>query len=86
MSYTSFDFPHTHYYDSDLREVLAKLKLLLDDYNKLVNGLAELNEWKFEHEGDYEELLVRLSTVEGEICRVRSKCRSSIAPTTSRGR
>lgn len=67
MSYTGFDFPHTHYYDSDLREVLAKLKLLLDDYNELVNGLAELNEWRVEHESDYEELLVRLSTIEGEI-------------------
>lgn len=67
MSYTSFDFPNTHYYDSDLREILAKLKTLLKEYDTLVNGLAELNEWRIEHQGEYEELLVRLSTVEGEI-------------------
>lgn len=67
MSYTGFDFPHTHYYDSDLREVLAKLKILLDEYDSLVNGLAELNEWRIEHEGEYEELVRRVAAVENEI-------------------
>jgi hypothetical protein len=25
MSYTSFDFPHTHFYDDDLRELIKKV-------------------------------------------------------------
>lgn len=67
MSYTSFDFPNTHYYDSDLREVLAKLKFLLDEYDKLVSDIAGLNEWKTQHESEYEELLRRVGVIENEI-------------------
>lgn len=67
MSYSSFDFPNTHFYDSDLREVLAKLKFLLDEYDKLVNDIADLNEWREQHQGEYEELVRRVETIENEI-------------------
>ena len=67
MSYSSFDFPHTHFYDSDLREVLAKLKFLLDEYDKLVNDIADLNEWREQHQGEYEELVRRVESIENEI-------------------
>ena len=67
MSYTGFDFPHTHYYDSDLREVLDKLKFLLKEYDGLVADIAELNEWRQTHQGEYEELVRRVTVVEGEI-------------------
>ena len=67
MSYSSFDFPHTHFYDSDLREVLAKLKFLLDEYDKLVNDIADLNEWREQHQDEYEELVRRVESIENEI-------------------
>lgn len=67
MSYTGFDFPHTHYYDSDLREVLDKLKFLLKEYDGLVADIAELNEWRQTHQGEYEELVRRTTAVENEI-------------------
>ena len=67
MSYTGFDFPHTHYYDSDLREVLDKLKYLLKEYDGLVADIAELNEWRQTHQGEYEELVRRVTAVENEI-------------------
>ena len=49
MSYTEFDFPHTHFYDSDLRELLKYVKTLWDRVNKL-------DAWKATHEEEYEEL------------------------------
>lgn len=49
MSYTSFDFPHTHMYDSDLREVLHRIITM----SKVV---AELDSWKETHEEEYKEL------------------------------
>lgn len=49
MSYTDYDFPGTHYYDTDLREVICKL-------TKILETVAELDEWKEEHEKQYEEL------------------------------
>ena len=67
MSYSSFDFPNTHFYDSDLREVLAKLKFLLDEYDKLVSNIADLNEWREQHKSEYEELLRRVGIIENEI-------------------
>ena len=35
MSYTGYDFPHTHFYDSDLRELLHRVKSLQEAYNVL---------------------------------------------------
>lgn len=49
MSYTDYDFPHTGFYDSDLRE-------LIDMYKKLVPQVEGLEEWKEEHEEAYSEL------------------------------
>lgn len=49
MSYTSFDFPHTHMYESDLREILAQLKNLSKD-------VKALEEWKVIHESEYLQL------------------------------
>ena len=49
MSYTDYDFPGTHYYDTDLRELIFKV-------TKILKTVAELDEWKEEHEKQYEEL------------------------------
>lgn len=49
MSYTDFDFPHTHYYDTDLRELICKVTSIL-------KGVADLEGWKEQHEKEYEEL------------------------------
>ena len=37
MSYTDFDFPHTSMYNSDLREILANLKMLNIKLNNFIN-------------------------------------------------
>lgn len=49
MSYTEYDFPGTHFYDTDLREMICKV-------TKILKTVAELNGWKEEHEKQYEEL------------------------------
>lgn len=49
MSYTDFDFPHTHYYETDLRELILKVTKILS----IVDGLES---WKIEHEAEYKEL------------------------------
>lgn len=49
MSYTDFDFPHTHYYDTDLRELIYKV-------TKILKTVDSLENWKTEHEAEYEEL------------------------------
>lgn len=49
MSYTDFDFPHTHFYDSDLRELLCKMKMVM-------GKVQELEEWRVQHEAEYDEL------------------------------
>ena len=36
MSYTDYDFPHTHMYDSDLREILAQMQKLKEIVNTFV--------------------------------------------------
>ena len=67
MSYTNFDFPHTHFYESDLRELIAFYKELQDKYNGLVADIKALQEWKEQHEGEYEALLKRVTAIESEI-------------------
>ena len=67
MSYTNFDFPHTHFYESDLRELIAFYKELQDKYNGLVADIKALKEWKEQHEGEYEALLERVTAIENEI-------------------
>lgn len=49
MSYTDFDFPGTHYYDTDLREILYKV-------TRILKNVDDLEHWKTEHEKEYEEL------------------------------
>lgn len=49
MSYTDFDFPHTHFYDSDLRELICTIKTL-------IGKVESLEEWRKEHEPEYQEL------------------------------
>ena len=60
MSYTSYDFPHTHFYDSDLRELISM-------YEKLVNEYDSLVAWRNQHEADYNSLLLRVGKLENEI-------------------
>ena len=67
MSYTEFDFPHTHFYDTDLRELLSK-------YTDLVKSLASIKAWQTQHEKDYEGLLKRTSALENDV----AKCISDI--------
>lgn len=49
MSYTDFDFPHSHFYDTDLRELLCKFK-------KAEEAIAALEEWKNEVNPTIEDL------------------------------
>lgn len=49
MSYSNFDFPHTHYYDTDLREMIEKV-------SKILSTVESLDEWRTQHEEEYEEL------------------------------
>lgn len=49
MSYTQFDFPHTNFYETDLRELIRLVKLLK-------GAVENLEEWREQHEKEYEEL------------------------------
>ncbi len=49
MSYTDFDFPHSHFYDDDLRELISMYKTLTED-------VEVLNAWKETHQEEYEQL------------------------------
>lgn len=49
MGYFDFDFPHTHFYDSDLREILKYVR-------NLVKAVTEIDGWVEKHEKEYEEL------------------------------
>lgn len=60
MSYTQYDFPHTHFHDSDLRE-------LIEMYDKVVSEYDSLVAWKNQHESDYNDLMNRVGALEGEI-------------------
>lgn len=39
--YTNFEFPHTHYFDGELSEILRMYKVLTEDYNILVREIVE---------------------------------------------
>ncbi len=67
MSFTDFDFPHTHFYESDLRELIAMYKKLVEEYNGIVADIQAIKEWEEEHKGEYQELVRRLNSVENEI-------------------
>lgn len=57
MSYLDFDFPHTHMYDSDLRELIAM-------YKKLVPAVEALESWRTEYEAEYAELKSFMDAIE----------------------
>lgn len=67
MSYTSYDFPHTHFYETDLREILSMLNKLQKEYAHLVESIDDLNEWKKSHTKEYEDLVKKLEAVQNEI-------------------
>ena len=79
MSYSSFDFPHTHMYDSDLRELLAMYKKLTSEYDRLVEELNELEAWKREHQGEYEELVKKVAGVQADIAKVQAEVEAQYA-------
>lgn len=79
MSYLSYDFPHTSYYNSDLRELLGIVKNVVDDYNKLVDDIEALNAWKQEHTAEYNALITRLGNVENEINTFETKINKQFA-------
>jgi hypothetical protein len=60
MSYTDYDFPNTHFYESDLRELICMYKKLITEYNSLIA-------WKSQHEAEYSSLLQRVGALENEI-------------------
>lgn len=39
--YTNFEYPHTHYFDGELSEILRMYKVLTEDYNILVREIVE---------------------------------------------
>lgn len=49
MGYSSYDFPHTHFYESDLRELIAKT----GSYDETINAL---NKWIEEYTPTIEEI------------------------------
>lgn len=49
MSYTQWDFPHTHFYETDLRELIAKC----NSYDAVINAL---NQWIESNTPKIEEL------------------------------
>lgn len=49
MSYTQFDFPHTNFYETDLRELIRLVKILK-------GAVENLEDWREQHEKEYEEL------------------------------
>ena len=73
MSYTDFDFPNTRYYESDLRELIAMVKQVMDEYATLVADLKSLNDWRATHEKEYEELVSRLNGFEVEMTAFETK-------------
>ena len=60
MSYTNYDFPHTHFYDSDLREIIAMYTKVTGEYDNLVK-------WMDEHKEEYAELYNRVNKLQKEV-------------------
>lgn len=60
MSYTNYDFPHTHYYDSDLRELIRMYNEVTSDYSNLVK-------WMEEHKAEYDELNNKVNQLQSKL-------------------
>ena len=52
-----FEFPHTHNYDSDLREVLHYMKQLEAEYNNIENLYEEMRNTLDDMSKQYQEIL-----------------------------
>lgn len=65
MSYTDYDFPHTHMYDSDLRELIANMRKLEEKMNTFVSinkiEFADPIQWNITTQ--YEENTIVLDTL-----------------------
>lgn len=77
MAYQFHEFPHTHNYDDDLREVLALMESLNHDYAELVDGFNKLQsnfdilESDFvKLKNDFNEVLIEFSKFEDQIASV----------------
>lgn len=57
MSYTQYDFPHTHFYETDLRELIEKC----GSYDAVIN---ELNKWIEENTPKIDEILAFMQELE----------------------
>lgn len=57
MSYTQWDFPNTHFYETDLRELIAKC----GSYDEVIN---KLNAWITENEPKINEILAFIEELE----------------------
>lgn len=79
MSYTQYDFPHTHMYDSDLREIINYYEKLVKDYDSLVTNIKALQEWKTEHVEEYEKLLAKVNNLESEITTFENEIEEAFA-------
>lgn len=79
MSYLRSDFPHTHFYESDLRELIAMYKKLVEEYNRLLAEIKAIQEWEEEHKREYQELLRRLAAIENEIATFEQRVQREFA-------
>ena len=60
MSYTQWDFPHTHFYETDLRELIAKC----GSYDEVIN---KLNQWIEENTPKIDEILAFMQALESGV-------------------
>ena len=67
MSYLDFDFPNTRFYESDLRELISMYKKVIGDYDELVSKIEELNNWKIEHQAEYNQLVLQMENLQSEM-------------------
>lgn len=58
-----FEFPHTHNYDSDLREVLHYMKILETEYNNIENLYEEMKSTLDAMEAQYQEIIRYYHTI-----------------------
>lgn len=67
MSYTSFDFPHTHFYDDDLRELLKKVFELNNDVKNFVsvNAIKYANPIQWDITRQYEKNTIVIDPLTG---------------------
>ena len=62
---TQFDFPNVSNYDSDLREILAIVKRLIDDYDRILSSVDELTD-------GYAEVLREFGKVKADFAKLEN--------------